>query len=384
MKLVALIFGILALALAANAGEIADTWSSVRAQGMGGAYVSVVNDADALFYNPAGLASQTRFSWTVLDPHAGANGIADIQKLQRLAGSNSADTTAALQQLIGKRVWIEAGAKSAIVIPGFAIAGFVNSQSGIYVSNPANTTLTLNYFFDYGLAAGGGFELVPGFWKFGLSARRMNRTGTSLPIGAATLASMDMNALQAELKRRGTGYGADIGSTFTLPGPSSPSLSIVYRNAGVTTFTHEEGAGAPPPIDPEIVIGGSMKFAGGFADITPAIDFRYANRSDIDVGKKIHLGVELSMPLIDIRAGLNQGYYTAGVGLNLGLMRIDAATYGVELGAYPGQFEDRRYVAQVKFELGFEGSRLGLSGGSNGSGDGSGADVPHKRLKQRR
>ncbi len=382
MKLVALIFAILALALAANAGELGDSWSSVRAQGMGGAYVSVVNDADSLFYNPAGLAGQTRFSWTVLDPRVGLNGIEDIQKLQSLAGGSDADMSANLQQLIGKRVWIEAGAKSAVLIPGFAIAGFVNSQSGIYVSNPANTTMNLNYFFDYGFAAGGGFELVPGFWKLGLVARRLNRTGTTLPIGAATLASLDMAALQAELKRRGTGYGADLGTTFTLPGPVSPSLSIVYRNAGVTTFTHEEGAGAPPPIEPEIVVGGAMKFSGGLVDITPAFDFRYANRSDIELGKKIHLGVELSMPFIDFRAGLNQGYYTAGVGLNMGLLRIDAATYGVELGAYPGQLEDRRYVAQIKFELGFDPGRLGFGGGSAESG--GGGDGPRKRLKQRR
>jgi hypothetical protein len=113
--------------------------------------------------------------------------------------------------------------------------------------------------------------------------------------------------------------------------------------------------------------------------ITPAVDFTYADRPDIQLGNKIHLGVEVALPLISIRAGINQGYYTAGAGLDLGLIRADVATYGVELGEYPGQQEDRRYVAQVTFELGFDPSRFfGGSSGKSGSGGG------RSRLKQRR
>lgn len=372
----------LAFSLSADAIDIADSWSSVRAQGMGGAYTAIVNNSDALFFNPAGLASQTKFAWTVLDPRGGLNGLDNIQTLQA-AVSDQTNLASNLQKLYGKRVWIEGGAKSAIMIPNFALAGFVDTQAGVYVANPANTTMNLNYFFDYGVAAGGGFDLVPGFIKFGLAAKRVNRTGTTLPIGAATLASLDTTALQNELKRRGTGYGVDLGLVMTAPGPVSPALSFVYRNAGGITFTHEEGAGAPPPIDPELVVGGALKLSGGLIDITPVFDYRFLNRPEIAVGNKIHVGVEIGLPLIDIRAGLNQGYYTAGVGLNFGLLHLDAATYGVELGAYPGQLEDRRYVAQLTIELGFDPSSFGLGSSSSTSGDGSNSGLNH-RLKQRR
>ncbi len=367
----------------ACAYEVADQWSSVRAEGMGGAYTAVVNDGDALFYNPAGLAGQTRFEWELLDPRGGANGIENIKTLQDVVSGGSSNLAASLQQLYGQRVWVEGGAKTAILIPGFAMGAFVNSQAGVYVANPANTTINLNYFFDYGFAAGGGFELIPGFMKFGLSARRFNRTGTSLPIGAATLANLDTTTLQNELKRRGTGYAADLGAIFSLPGPVSPSLSVVYRNAGTTSFTHDEGAGAPPPIDPELVIGGAMKVSGGLVDITPAFDFRYANRSDIDVGKKVHIGCEVALPLLSLRAGVNQGYYTAGVGFNLALIHIDVATYGVELGAYSGQQEDRRYVAQFSFQLGFDPGTFRL-GGSGSKVDANGDPITQSHLKQRR
>jgi hypothetical protein len=149
----------------------------------------------------------------------------------------------------------------------------------------------------------------------------------------------------------------------------------------VTTFSHDEGAGAPPPIEPEFIVGGAMKFSGGLVDITPAIDYRFANRNDMQIGKKLHLGVEVAMPVLTLRAGLNQGYWTAGAGFNLWLVRVEAASYGVELGAYPGQQEDRRYMANFSFQLGFDPG--GLFGGGKSS-DSEGGSRSRSHLKQRR
>jgi hypothetical protein len=64
------------------------------------------------------------------------------------------------------------------------------------------------------------------------------------------------------------------------------------------------------------------------------------------------------------------------------LIHVDAATYGVELGAYPGQQEDRRYMANFSFQLGFDPGRLGFGKGSGTGADGE--NVPRPRLKQRR
>jgi len=377
-----LIFGALLLCGSlAHALDASDQWSSVRAEGMGGAYTAVVNDSDSLFYNPAGLAGQTRFEWQIFDIGVGANGYENISTLQNVVSGGSNNLATNLQQLYGKRVWFGGHAKSAILIPSFAMSAFTATGAGISVSNPANTEMNLDYFFDYGFAAGGGFELVPQFMKFGLSARRFNRTGTNLPIGAATLANLDTAALQDELKRRGTGYAADLGLDFTLPGPVSPTLSAVYRNAGVTTFSHEEGAGAPPPIQPEFIVGGAMKFSGGLIDITPAIDYRHLEDTTMQIGKKLHMGVEIAMPFLTLRGGLNQGYWTAGAGFNFWLLHVEAASYGVELGAYPGQQEDRRYVANISFQLGFDPGSFGF-GGSSANGGADGGSRPH--LKQRR
>jgi len=57
--------------------------------------------------------------------------------------------------------------------------------------------------------------------------------------------------------------------------------------------------------------------------------------------------LDLCLKFLAVRAGLNQGYLSAGATLDLWVLRFDFATYSEEIGAYAGQREDRRYVAQI-------------------------------------
>lgn len=387
---VALLFVSLILANQVRAAELNNNWLSTRALGMGNAYTSIVNDADALFYNPAGLANVSGVNWTFFDLHGGLNGLEAIENAQTVTSAGD-DMQEALRKLYGKKIWVGGGGKTAVTTPYFGIAGFVNTSTGLITTNSPNPHIDPSLVFDYGAVAGFAVPIVPGFFNIGLSMKRVNRTGTTQSIGAGTLATLDVDALKEEFKRRGTGYGLDFGAQFRLPGPISPSLSFVYRDMGYTTFTHEEGAGAPSRIEPEMILGGGVEFSAPLIKVTPVFDYRYTNRPEIQLGKKINLGLELSLPLLDLRAGLHQGYYSAGVGLNLALLRVDVATWGVEMGEYPGQREDRRYMAQLTFELGFD--PLGLIGGglgsssrsSNGNSLGSGSSsTSTRRLKQRR
>ena len=383
-------FSIVLVMFYAQASEalMADNWSSVRANGMGGAFTAVVNDGDSLFINPAGLARNTAFAWTVVDPRGGIGSPTAVKDLLNVAQSSS-NYASTLEALYGKNIWVGGGGKSAIIVPHFGFAAFSNADADLALHNPAGSTMSTAFFFDYGFALGGAVDLVPGIFHLGLTARRINRTGSSLPIGVSTLATLNTTTIQNEFKSRGTGYGLDIGTVLDIPGPVSPALSLVYRDVGYTAFSFEEGAHAPSRIEPEIVVGAALKLDAGIVSLTPSFDYRYAQSTDIQTGKKIHLGVELGLPLIDIRAGLNQGYYTLGAGLDLGILRLDAATYGVELGEYPGQLEDRRYVVQLTLELGFDPGSFGLGSGKGGSGgtgsgSGSGGGGGRSRLKQRR
>jgi hypothetical protein len=360
-----------------QAAELMESYTSVRALGMGNAFTAVAEEGDALFYNPGSLCQVSGFHWTMMDPYAGVNGpqALDVVNSMTQSGSSFVDK---FNNLFGKSIWVGAGAKTSFVLPCMGIAAYGQGNASMSIANPAYPQIMLAYNVDYGVALGGGLPLIPGFVSLGLTARRVNRTGTNLPIGAVTLAQLNTDAIAAQLKRRGTGYALDVGLSATIPSPVKPTLAFTVRNAGLTTFNHEEGPGAPPAAEPDMAIGASLSIDSLIMTITPSIDYRYIDRTDIQNGKKLHLGLEFDLPLLTLRTGYYQGYYTAGVGLDMGVLALDAATYGVELGEYPGQLEDRRYVAQMTIQIGLDGSFLSLSGASGTAGG------ARRRLKQRR
>lgn len=363
-----------------EAAEFQESWGSARAMGMGGAFTAVASEGDALLYNPAALARVSGVYWNIMNPRLGVNGPQALEIAQTASsGSTLADT---LDGLYGKAIWLGGGAMTSFVVPNFGVAAYANGNVGLNLQNPAYPEMNINYIFDYGIALGGAIDFVPGVWSIGATVRRINRTGTNLPLGAAVLSDLDIDAIKEQLMNRGTGYGLDLGTMLTVPSPLRPTLAISIRNFGYTAFTHDEGATAPPRSEPDITVGGSLTFDTPLFNITTAMDYRYADRSDIQVGKKINLGVEFDLPLLQLRAGLHQGYYALGTTFDMGVLSFDLATYGVELGEYPGQMEDRRYMAQMNLGIGLD---LGWFGGSGGDGSGgSSGSSGRRRLKQRR
>jgi len=363
------------------ARPLVENWTSVRALGMGNAYTAVVNDSDALFYNPAGLAQTGGFRWTMFDPRLGANGLSAYETFKDVADSdNFADM---INGLYGDTIWLSGGSKTALQFGPFAAAAFAGAEGSAYLRNPAYPAMDVEYAADYGFTAGAGFPLVPGFLNAGVVARRITRVGTSQPIDVSTLATLNTDQLEQEFKNRGSAYGLDLGLTLMSPAPMSPRVSFAWKNVGDTKFKREAGLRAPSTIPDEMVIGAAMSIDLPLVSITPAIDYKYLNREDVQLGKKLHLGVEVDLPLVALRAGLHQGYYALGAGMDLGIMRFDAATYGVEMGEYPGQKPDRRYIVQMTLELGFDGGGFGSSRSGAASGS-SGGFSGGRRLKQRR
>lgn len=373
------VFGLGFLENAVMASPIYNVNRSVRALGMGNAYVSVVNDADSLFYNPAGLAQVGGISWTIFDLGLGASGVQVATKLQNLQSSGGfADT---VNELYGERVWLAAGGKTAITIPFLGFAVYDNLDASLDVNNPVYPTMDVQVINDLGYVMGFGAPILP-ILHVGGVIRRITRTGARAPFGPSYIASLDPSGITNDIEKKGVGYAADLGMNIRIPGPVSPTLSVLWRNLGKTKFAAEGDLGAPPSDEDDMTIGGSLGIDAGLISVTPTFEVKHLNRNDVQLGKKIHFGVELGLPLLDARAGFYQGYYTLGAGLNLGLLQLDVATYGVEMGEYPGQLEDRRYALQLTLELGFDMGFgfLGSGGGPGGSGGGGG----RRGLKQRR
>ena len=75
------------------------------------------------------------------------------------------------------------------------------------------------------------------------------------------------------------------------------------------------------------------------------------NNPNGSIYRCVHLGSEFKWRRLAARLGISQGYYTAGFGIDLFIFNLNIATYGEELGLNPGVMEDRRYAAQLGFEI---------------------------------
>lgn len=354
--------------------ELYEVHRSVRALGMGNAYTAMARGKDALFYNPAGLSKTRSLSWTIFGTGLGANGEEAYNTIQDFQDQSQFENQ--LRSFFGQTLWFGGGLASAITGPGFGASVYDSFNLSADLSNPALPTFDLGLINDYGFNGGFGFEMIPGF-DIGIVISRISRLGSTVPIGVETLGTIDSDDLLNQIRNQGVGYAMDLGAMFTMPTPMKPTFALTWRNVGRTSFSQDSGAARPPSMRDEMVLGYAMTVDLPGLDISPAVDFRYMNRPDIQLTKKVHFGVEFAFPFVQARAGFHQGYYTLGVGASLGVMDVQVASYGVELGEYPGQHEDRRYLLEFKFEIG-----IGL-GGDDSKGSKNGRST-NRSLKQRR
>ncbi len=363
-----------------------DEWASVRALGMGNAYAAVVSDSDALFYNPASLCRISSFTWTILDPRFGVDGFSAISAAKQINADKGSAVQLAnyLQTQYGQNYWAGAGLKTALTLPCVGVGFFGSTDLQFSVESPPNYNVEVDYYADYGFIGGFALPLDEfGLTTLGIVGKRINRVGSSQVINDTTLATSNFQAIVNSIQDSGVGYGVDVGFNLSIPLPSHPTLSAVYHNVGTTSFSHTSGPSAPSSMAPNLVAGAGLEFNLPLITITPAAEVDYLETSGLTLTQKLHAGLEVSIPLFDFRGGFSEGYYTAGAGIDIGLIRLDAVTYAEKLGTFANNVVDRRYMAQATFELSLPLPKFA----HKGSGDPDGPDgVATRRLhlKERR
>lgn len=360
-----LVLLVLAILFSSNsfAQEIPENFINARALGMGNAFSSVVDNHNALFYNPAALDRIRGFHLTILDLQVGTDAVNSYSTLKNATTNNYATI---IQNYYGQEVWAGISDTLAFSMRDFAVAAYDFFNLSFLLNNPAYSTVTLTATNDYGVQLGFALPIIPEIFRLGIAAKRITRYGGSIPVGPGTVASLSNTYINNLLNNLGTGYGLDAGLLIEVPVGIRPAFSFVWQNIGQTYFIPAAGSNSPIAMDNIPTVGFSSTIDAVLIKIRPAIDYRHINMTSRQLGVLLHLGLEIEFPGFAVRGGANQGYYTAGASLNLKYLTVDAATYGVELGNYPGQMEDRRYIASVVIDLNLD-PEINFSGkGENG------------------
>jgi hypothetical protein len=356
MLRIAVTLVIAGVSTSARAAEFTEFYTGVRQLGMGGAYTAVVNDETALLTNPAGLGKLRESTFTVIDPEL--SGSFNDTKIATLSNASNVINLQGLLDALNQNKGVHWNAK-AQVFPSVVTSNFGFGVHAKYEYNaevdPAGNIFRLDYTNDYAAALGYTFKFFGGVLKVGTAARLIDRSEIHKDIPANST-NLTVDSLASE----GLGLGADVGMILTIPVQYLPTLAVVARDVGGTSY--ELGNGllhqtSTRPGDTQQTLDAGFALFPILANnvrmtLTGDMHDVLKTNLDPDMMKRIHAGLEFNFnDFFFLRGGMNQKYWTAGVELASENFQLQAASYGEDVGATGTPVEDRRWVTKFTFRF---------------------------------
>jgi hypothetical protein len=349
---------------------------SIRSLGMGGAFYGLSNDEYALFYNPAGLSLYTGEAGGMLriNAQAAPDSLSAFKTLSDLTKSSNtiSRTVDALQKYQGKPLYAGAGLLPFFHMKNFGVALLLaDTKTDLAIlGKELDTSVDLTAISDSGLVVGYG-RSIPGLEDLhvGINAKFIFRAGGKKVFSVLDIAqNRSVNLSPKDLGGAGAGVDFDLGSTYELhglPWGIANRISLSLNNLVASSFTISRTGGRPPQLTRMASLGYYTVFEGwefidNFHVLLDLAEFNLGGESDTDYGartgsiwKHVNIGVEMPMSFFALRAGLHQGYLTAGFGLNLTYVKLDFATYEEELShSGPGRLGSRRFALSLALGMG--------------------------------
>ncbi len=330
------------------------SFGTLRQQGMGGVGIAQTFDSSAMYINPAGLSeAKSEIKLPRVRVDVNSTTLANSSKIQDLLNAKTKDERLnKLKLLVPLTVAFKPAVPTVIsfINPGFGIGVF--GQGDIYARfvNPVVPQIILEGAEDLSpmIAASSRWRLFDTDVAIGMTVRYIARSQILDPItGDTTLIRNSSDLMNGDdgsftiNPTTLTGIGGDVGALMPL---GTGKLGVVLYNIGSTlsgttpsqnavtkTIPMFVGIGYAQTIDASSIplVGGLL----GSFDAGADVKFQYN-----DMYKNIYLGVEKQLfgDFIKLRAGLHQGYATAGLGLDAFIFHIQYAYYTEEKGLKVG------------------------------------------------
>ena len=370
--------------LLAQTGELRRPVQGIRNLGMGNTGIALSFDENALFYNPAGMASvdSILIGFPILNELSDEVwGIRD--EIAKLDSDPKTEDVVAL--LMGKHVHFRNLIDLNLIMPfgemmTFGVASAIETQFDLGVRNPVSIEIDYGFRVDRINNLGFAMPVDRGRWLVGAGVGTVERC--DIPLTKATFGEVVTNSNisssfgscdLSDLKRAQTyNFG------FQRRLETASSLKMIWGtsayNVGGLKFNRLDNETNPSDQNLELGTGISLQPSWGPVRFLFAIDLRDLTMKHADdiycqtekgtdcFLKRLHIGTEIGFFPIDsgassfaIRAGYNQGYFTYGFELNpfifIRFLNIQYAVYTTETGDKIGDKPDKRKVIQIN--LGF-------------------------------
>jgi hypothetical protein len=372
--------------LMAMYAEHAYLYKDPRIMGMGGANVAVGGYSTSVFSNPAGIAQINKEHgfvvdilgigvslsgdsiMDVMDDIDNAETDADeIELLSKHSGKNfhfGLDNYSALSKnsdLFAWSIGVLGAADLNLMLHGNGGNGLVETSTRVYGG--------VNF------AAAKPYEIKYGTLDVGVNVKVISQVSYEGTLSISDLLDDDedlADKMQEKYEKESTGFGIDIGANYHFLQDSgwNPAVGVSILNIGDMSMDDTYGA-QPMTVNigasvtkEDIPVINKVMIAVDYVDLFNANILRmydynpvddtvtYSDYEDSGFIKRLRIGASLGLvdsPMFstNLNLGLYQGSYTAGLDLELLLLKLNLATYEEQIGTADTDITDRRYVFKL-------------------------------------
>jgi hypothetical protein len=338
----------------ALAGEIPRMYRSGYHLGMGDTGVSFARGADAVFYNPAGIAQDDAIvaEISVLSPQIEFD--RNSQNLVNMIRAGS-DQLSLVSDAVGKQQYAALQNYTGFVFSRAAAGIFQRAQADAFIGTDplsglpraeVGSTIYAGAHLAYARAVVDGLLL-------GLNLKVVQKAETRESVSvleAQQIADGNVDEYLNKAVRRGTGLGADLGLIYKGGKQTPFSFGAVAKNLGLDYhWPVEPGLPAPSAEASVVDLGLSIEPQTRKSRSRISIDYRDVfDEQGENAYKRLHIGAEVSFQdVLGGAVGLNQGYLTYSGIVRLWLVRAELGVFSEELGAYPGNRQSKRAFGRL-------------------------------------
>lgn len=339
---------------------------------MGDAWTAVANDDFTLFYNPAALGRHQRdFTFYPFNPTlGGTNVLGDMDRFENLP-----DTPEGISDvMMNYPVHVATN-----IVPGFKLFNFgfsfiASEQADLLLRNKVAPTMDIDYRSDRGFVTGMAIPLGSGRVSgksvsgqqttLGFSAKYIKRQGIydSFALTGTDIldAINDAGEVDDILNRlglvQGSSWGFDAAFEHVIRNGSEQFvLSVVGLDLLNTEFDVPKGSESKlAPNRQQINMGAAWHHRTSLFRSTFSMEFRDLSQ-EREFMERMRFGVELGIPGISVLGGFNAGYYSYGVAVDAGAMKLTAGFYGLESGGGYRRVQSKRFIIYLSlFDFSFD------------------------------
>jgi len=337
----------------------------------GGSSTATANGYDALFTNPAGF-SRSPGSFTLTGVSAWIMGNFNSKDINAVMNNDKNENIALAERQITK-TGLGAGASAGVGFVGSGLGFGIIEEIDSYMYGENILGATGDLYSTTSFIVGYSFPIKIGGITFHLGGDVRPMFRIRAPLGANTITSMFTSSegesgfsIDSLLNGPNAYYGVGMAlDTGVIAKYGSFQAGIAARDVFGTRFNYSKSSlknvtdslkSGGVPEDGETVnathiipmnVSAGLAFDPEFGILKYAVDplvhigfndvMGLVKKEETSFFTHLHAGAEVKvLQFIKLRAGINQGYFTTGVGLDLLFLDINAAVFTLERGSFAG------------------------------------------------